>query len=188
MLGTARLAAAQRPDVTAFLGYRAGGDPFARPAAAGNLDGASAGVACDVPLHDGLSLEILYTRQSAHVLAAGGAGAPPIRVRASTEYWHAGGLQEFDTGAARPFLTGTIGLTRFVLGDDAEVRFSVAAGGGLKVRANEHLALRLDGRLLVTFIDGSVTTLICAPGRCFARLHLTAAWQTDFTAGLAFAF
>jgi hypothetical protein len=182
-------AAAQAIELAPFVGYRFGGDVFEiMTGVSQDVDGApSAGASCDVPLHDGLSLEIFYARQAAHVFVPA-AGPRPLRVNASTEYWHAGGLQEFVAGSARPFLTGTLGLTRVAVGGDDELRFSVGAGGGVKLRASDHLAVRLDGRLLVTFMDGSFTTVICTSGGCLAGLHLSAIWQTDFTAGLAFTF
>ncbi len=189
VLGTIAPAAAQAPEITPLVGYRFGGDPFEiLTSTAQDLDGAAAGgVAADIPLGDGLSLEILYTRQSASIVAPA-VSVPLTRVRATTEYWHAGGLQELMGGAVRPFLTGTLGFTRFAVGHDSEVRFSIGGGGGVKLRASDHVAVRLDGRLFVTFMDGSVTTLICSPGRCLAALHLSAVSQADFTAGLAFAF
>ncbi len=188
VLAVPHAASAQGVEIAPFIGYRVGGPGEGVPASTPDVDAAaSAGAAYDVPLHDGLWLEILYSRQAAHVLAAL-PGEQPARVGASTEYWHAGGLQELEGGSVRPFLTGTVGLTRMAIGADAEVRFSLAAGGGVKVRATDHVAARFDGRLIVTFTDASVTTLICSTGRCFAGLHVSALWQTDFTAGLALSF
>ncbi|HEY7058608.1 MAG TPA: hypothetical protein VH458_18885 [Vicinamibacterales bacterium] len=186
----ASAAIAQVVEIAPFVGYRVGGDPFeAITGVSQDLDGtASAGLACDIPIGGGLSVEVLYSRQEAHLLATSSPGAPSLRVRTIVEYWHAGGLQEFSTGVARPFLTGTLGLTRMAAGADNELRFSIGAGGGVKLRANDHLALRLDGRSLVTFVDGSVSTVICTTGRCFTGLHVTTVWQMDFTAGLALAF
>lgn len=182
-------ASAQAVEITPFIGYRVGGGPGEGvPASTPDVDAAvSAGAAYDVPLHDGLWLEILYSREAAHLLGAR-PGEPPARVTASTEYWHVGGLQELEGGSVRPFLTGTVGLTRMAVGADAEVRFSLGAGGGVKLRATDHVAARFDGRVLVTFADASVTTLICSTGRCFAGLHVSTIWQTDFTAGVALTF
>jgi hypothetical protein len=184
-------ALAQVVEVAPTVGYRFGGDPFeAVTGMAQDVDGSvSAGIVCDVPLGGGLSVEAFYTRQSASLAAASpAANALPARIKATIEYWHAGGIQEFSAGAARPFLTGTIGLTRLAAAEDTEVRFSLAAGGGVKLRASDHLSVRLDSRVFVTFMDGSVTTLACTTGRCLTRLHLTTVWQADFTAGLGVAF
>ena len=57
-------------------------------------------------------------------------------------------------GRARPFLTGAVGLTRFASQGDDEIRFTVSAGGGVKLFATEHLALRLDGRGYATLVNG----------------------------------
>jgi hypothetical protein len=180
---------AQGVEFAPFVGYRVGGGPGEGvPVSTPDIDAAaSVGAAYDVPLHDGLWLEIFYSRQAAHLLATV-PGEPPARLTASTEYWHAGGLQELDGGTVRPFLTGTVGLTRMAVGPEAEVRFSLAAGGGVKLRATDHLAARFDGRVIATFTDASVTTLICSTGRCFAGLHASTIWQMDFTAGLSLTF
>jgi hypothetical protein len=181
-------ARAQAVEIAPFAGYRFGGD-FVEilTNTAQDVDGApSFGITCNVPLHDGLSLEILYSRQSAHAVIPVAGGAPPARIAATSEYWHAGGLQELTGGAVRPFLTGTLGLTRMAAGGDAEVRFSVGAGSGVKLRASDHVALRLDGRVIVTFMDADLGTVICTTGRCVSGLHLWATWQADFTAGVVF--
>ena len=178
---------AQAVEIAPFAGYRFGGDFLEiLTNTAQDVDGApSLGITCDVPLHDGLSLEILYSRQSAYAVVPG--GARPARIAATSEHWHAGGLQELMTlGAVRPFLTGTLGLTRMAAGGNAEVRFSISAGGGVKLRANDHVALRLDGRVIVTFMDADLGTVICTTGRCVSGLHLWTTWQADFTAGVAF--
>ena len=180
-------ARAQAVEIAPFAGYRFGGDFLeALTGVAQDFDGGpTLGAACDVPLHDGLSLEFLYSRQSTQIDAATPHGGP-ARIHASSEYWHAGGLQELTPGAVRPFLTGTLGLTRIAAGGDAEVRFSVGAGGGVKLRANDRVALRLDGRVVVTFMDADFTRVVCASGRCASQLHLWTLWQAEFTAGVAF--
>ena len=41
--------------------------------------------------------------------------------------------------------------------------------------------MRLDGRFLVTLMDGSITRLICSAGRCLTGLHVTLVSQADFS-------
>jgi hypothetical protein len=63
------------------------------------------------------------------------------------------------------------------------MRFMVAAGGGVKIFPVPHLGVRLDGRVFATFLDASGTVVACA-NACLAHLHVSIAWQAEFTAGL----
>jgi hypothetical protein len=185
-------AAAQGVEVTPIAGYGFGGG-FAEVLTGRPIDpdGASTfGGSMDVPIgSEGLFLELLYTHQQALFDVFTPAG-PPSQLRASVDYFHAGGLQELDirSAVARPFLTGTLGLTRFAGGGDSEVRFSLAAGGGVKFFANRHVGARLEGRVFATIDDGDASSVICAPGRCLVRLHLSMVWQAALTSGLVVAF
>lgn len=184
-------AAAQGVEVTPIAGYGFGGG-FVEVLSGTPIDrdGASTfGGSMDVPIgSEGLFLELVYTHQQAFFDVFTPAG-PPSQLRASVDYLHAGGLQEFDirSRVARPFLTGTVGVTRFAGGGDAELRFSVAAGGGVKFFANRHVGARLEGRVFATVEDGDASTVICAGG-CFVRLHLSMVWQAALTSGLVLAF
>lgn len=180
-------AAAQHVEIAAFGGYRFGGDFLEYlSGSAQDADGGPAfGAACDVPLHDGLSLEFLYSRQVAHAYISTSAGSTE-RLSGSNEYWHAGGRQDFGANGVRPFLTGTLGLTRLAMAGDSEVRFSLGAGGGVTLRASNRVALRLDGRVIVTFTDASGSAAVCGSGTCLTALHVSTLWQADFTAGVAF--
>lgn len=186
-----RAAAAQGLEVTPIVGYGFGND-FVETLVGTAIDrdgGATFGGSMDVPIgHNGLFLEILYTHQQAPFDAIATTGAP-FQLHASADYLHAGGLQELYVGSsvARPFLTGTVGVTRFAAGGDSEVRFSVAAGGGVKLQANRHLGVRLEGRVFATIDDAAASTVICAGG-CFIRLHLSVLWQAALTSGLVVGF
>jgi hypothetical protein len=70
------------------------------------------------------------------------------------------------------------------VGSSNEVRFLVGAGGGVKLFPGSRVGVRLDGRLLMTLLDADGTAVVCGSGPCFIRLHLNAAWQGEFTAGL----
>ncbi len=180
---------AQGFEITPFGGYRFGNDLF--ETALGDpvdAEGAPAvGFAVNVPLGgEGSQFEGLFTHQQIDVLVPSLSGT--LRVsHASVEHWQAGGLQEFDVGYGhvRPFLTGTLGLTRYAAAD-SEFRFSVGAGGGVKLFPSPHFGVRLDGRVYATFIDAHGTAVACAGGRCFVGLNLNVAWQAEFTTGLVF--
>jgi len=104
---------------------------------------------------------------------------PPAIVPNAIRVWSVG-----PSWRARPFLTGTLGLTRYGTSADSEVRFSAGAGGGVKLFPWSRLGVRLDGRVFAAILDAEGTALACGSGTCFLALHVNAAWQAEFTAGL----
>ena len=181
-------ASAQTVEVAPFAGYRVGGDLFElvtnHPL---DLDGAPAfGGTVSVETSDGFWFEALFTHQQAEIDLPGGPSAPPARTRAVVNHWLAGGRQDFGTDRARPFLTGFVGLTHYGAAGDDEVRFTLGAGGGVKVGLQRHLGLRLDGRVFTTFVD--VDGAAACSGGCIVGLNVNVVWQAEFTAGLVFVF
>lgn len=182
---------AQDFEITPFGGYRFGGDFFElltqQPL---DLDGAPVfGVVVDVPTTRGAQLEALFTRQKAHVTVPAYPFGPPIRWSMTVDHYQAGGLQEFPTsGGARPFLTGTLGLTRYATAGDSEIRFGLGAGGGVKLFPTSPVGLRLDSRVFATFVDADTEVFACAPGRCLVGFDASVVWQIEFTAGLIIRF
>ena len=104
------------------------------------------------------------------------------------DHWQAGGLQEYGRGRLVPFLTGTLGLTRFASTNDSEIRFTAGAGGGLKIFPSRHVGVRLDGRVFATFLDADARFVACSSGGCVLSFHADLLWQADFTAGVVFRF
>ena len=192
-LGSASPLSAQPIEVSPFYGYRFGGSffelytpgPF-------DFDGAPAmGVAFDVPVYDeGLQFEGLFTHQAATVLAPAGPGRPVRSWRISADHWLAGGLQEFSFSGyrVRGFTTGMFGLTRYAAESDSEFRFTLSAGGGVKLLPSSRFGIRLDGRVFATFLDGNGNAIACTPGVCLVGLHVNIAWQSEFTAGVIVRF
>jgi hypothetical protein len=190
LVGSGRILSAQSVEIAPIAGYRFGGDFFelisGRPV---DLDGAPAvGGVVNVPISNGLQFEGLFTHQHAHVVVPARPFSPATRWRMSVDHWQAGGLQEFGRERLRPFLTGTLGLTRYAAEGDNHIRFTLGAGGGTKLFPTEHVGLRLDGRIFATFVDTEGSLLACSPGVCFLALHADIVWQAEFTAGVVFAF
>jgi hypothetical protein len=188
--GHASILSAQGVEVAPFGGYRFGGDFFeiitGQPV---DLDGAvSMGIVLDVPLAEGLHVEGLFTHQHAHVSVPGRLIQPATRWRISVDHWQGGSLQEFGRGHVRPFLTVNLGLTRYAAEADSELRFTLGAGGGVKVFATPHLGLRLDGRVFATFVDAQGSVIACSGRTCFLALHANVVWQAEFTAGVVVRF
>jgi hypothetical protein len=178
---------AQGVEITPLAGYRFGGDFFeivtARPV---DLDGAVAlGVVVDVPLAEGLQFEGFFTHQQADVLVPAPVG-PPAAWRIAVDHVQAGALQEFDVGSVRPFLTGLLGLTRYAAEADNEIRFSLSAGGGVKLFPTPRVGVRLESRVFTTFVDADGTAVACGPRGCLVALRLNMVWQIEFTAGIIF--
>jgi hypothetical protein len=134
-------------------------------------------------------LEGLFAHQRAEVLVPAGPFGRTTAWRIDVDHWQGGGLQEFGAGRkARPFLTGMFGLTRYAGEGDNEIRFSLSAGGGVKLFPVPHLGVRLDSRVYATFIDAGGSGYACGPGGCFLAAHLNVVWQAEFTAGLVVRF
>lgn len=185
-------ASAQTIEVTPFAGYRIGGDFY--EVAVGqpvDADGApSVGLLVDLRLHslaDGFTLAAMFTRQEPRVEVRPSVFDPPLSVRVTVDHLQFGGTQEFSGGRARPFLTGLLGLTRYGLPGDSEVRFSLSGGGGVKLFATPHVGVRLDGRVFATF-DAIDTAGVCGGYGCFLGVDASVFWQGEVTAGVLFAF
>ena len=182
----ARPALAQGVELMPFGGYRFGGDFFELVAGHSvDLDISPAlGVVVNVPLSDGLQLEALVTRQQASVPVPAALFEPPARRGVTVGHAQVGGLQELSAGRVRPFVTGVLGLTRYAGAGESEVRFTIGAGGGVKLFPYARVGMRLDGRLFTTFVDADARFVACAPGACLTSLHVDVVWQGELTAGV----
>ena len=178
-------AVAQTLQVAPFGGYRFGGDLYEEITATSlDIDGApSVGATVDVFIDRSLSVTFIYSHQDARVDLPRPPGAPE-QVTLSIDHWHVGGTQEFGRGAVRPFLVGTLGLTHYGGGGDSEVRFSMGAGGGVKLMPHRS-RWSPSGRSRLRRVRRRRRRLgICAPNACVLGLRLSVAWQAEFTAGL----
>ena len=183
---------AQTVEVTPFVGYRFGGEFFERITGQSvDLDDTrTVGAVVNVAFNnEGLFAEALFTHQEARLTFPGGRFAPPTDWRITVDHWQGGGLQEFfATPRARPFLTGLLGLTRYAAEGHNEVRFTVSAGGGVKLMPLRRVGVRLDGRVFATFADVEGRGIACTPGVCLVAFDATIVWQAEFSAGLVVVF
>jgi hypothetical protein len=181
---------AQTAEVGPFAGYRFGGGFYELATGRSvDVDGApSIGVFADIPFRDALQIEAFYTHQEARFTLPPEGEAPETRWRVTVDHWQAGGLRELRPGPVRPFLTGTLGLTRYASAGDSEIRFALAAGGGVKLIPARRFAVRLDGRLYATVVDADGDALFCRVGRCVGSLDASVIWQLEFTAGAVLRF
>jgi hypothetical protein len=187
-LAYAQAVGAQGVELMPFGGYRFGGDFFELAAGhPADLDGSPAlGLVVNVPLSNGLQVEALATGQRARVPVAAAPFDREAFRRVTVAHAQVGGLQELSGGRTRPFLTGVLGLTRYASGGNSEVRFSIGAGGGVKLFPVPHIGLRLDGRVYTTFVDADARFAACASGKCVTSLDVDAVWQGEISAGIVF--
>lgn len=160
-------------EVTAFGGYRFGGDFYeivtGRPV---DVDGAmSFGVILNVPFHADMQIEAMVTHQEARFTLPASVDASATRWRVAVDHYQVGGLSDFGIGRVRPFMTGALGLTRYAAADDTELRFSLSAGGGVKLFPTPRMGLRLDGRIFATVVDADADVLVCTAGGCIGSIH-----------------
>ena len=193
LLCAARAAEAQtthQAEVTVFGGYRFGGEFY--EIATGlpvDADGAAAfGVAVDIVLWRDTWIEAMVTHQQARFTVPSASGAADTRFRVTVDHYQVGGLTELGKGRARPFLTGALGLTRYAVSGDHELRLSGSAGGGVKLFPQPRVGLRLDGRLFATLVDAEAEALVCGSGICIGSIDAWVVWQAEFTAALVVRF
>lgn len=176
-------------EVTPFVGYQLGGG---FETIEGDLDldpGADFGLAISLRTrHDGL-VELWYSRQDT-TLGLDGALDSSDLFDLSVEYLHFGGLWEIRTDRTRPILGLSLGATRLspsASGVDDELAFSAGISGGVKHFLSDRVAIRLEGRGLLSFFQ-SEGVIFCGfpPGQCGISVSGSNFLQIDLLAGLAF--
>jgi opacity protein-like surface antigen len=198
LLGTVAAAAADpQPlptyEVTPFIGYRLSGDfdiANTTPKQRANLDDhGSFGVAFDVRRDDVSQYELVYSRQEGQLEQ----NSPLAPLDVDVEYLHVGGtLDVNDELAIRPYVIGTLGLTRFTIqsGSD-DTRFSFSLGAGFRVPVTPRFNIRLEARGFLTLVDTD-SAIFCASGSfggvCSIRARGSTFTQFELMAGAAFAF
>jgi hypothetical protein len=189
-IGLAASVSAQALEVAPSGGYGFGGDVFQRLTARPlDVNGAPAvGVVVDISTGEGYQMEALYVHQRFDAVLPGSPGDQPLHWHLAVDRWQAGGLQEFERGPVRPFLVGSLGLTRYAAHTENDIRFTLSAGGGVKLFPASHVGVRLTGQAFATFANGNGTAFFCAPGVCAIALGAGIVWEAAFTAGLIVRF
>jgi hypothetical protein len=184
---------AQTVEISPFYGYRFG-STISQVTAGPVVDddgGPSFGAIVNVvygPPSDGLKFEALYSHEEARLKVRASDFDPPTYVNAQVDQILAGGTQDLSGDRARPFLSGLLGITRYSVPGDTELRFAIGAGAGLKAYLTRNLGLRLDARGYMTIVDLGGSAGVCGGGGCAIAFHISPTFQADFTAGLIVAF
>jgi hypothetical protein len=183
---------AQTMEITPFVGYRLGGE-IEDAATSSDLDvdeSSSYGLIFNYALDPNGQIEIILGRQETTLVDDDDLflGTPILDL--DVDYYHFGGLYQWDGKKARPFITGSLGVTHMSParpGFDSETRFSVGLGFGAKLFAGEHVGFRFEGRGFATLMD-SGGTIFCSNGSCLVEIEGDLLWQFEARAGLILAF
>ena len=133
--------------------------------------------------------ELLYSFQRTDL---GGIDTPgwPSNLDLDIHYLQIGGMYEYPRERMRPYIAGGIGLTAIVPdGQDSSTNLSFSLGGGVQIPLSARLALRIEGRGLLTVISDN-TEIFCASsgagGGCAVGVEGDSLAQIEVLAGLSF--
>lgn len=190
---------AQAVEITPFVGYRFGGDittgselDFFGPFDLGLdiEDGESLGLVIDFRVAGNLFFELQASRQETTLREDLGLFDPGIALLdLDLDYYHAGLLYQWVPGQVRPFVAGSLGVTRVgpQAADLDDAYFpSVSVGGGVKLAVNDAFGVRFEVRSFGTWLDDG-EEIFCVGFSCF-RTNETYLVQYEARAGLSFSF
>jgi len=194
--GPTAQADAPRYEISAFGGYRIGGEFDVEDSQAGGSrgvdleDGGSWGVGLGLYRDPAAFYEFLFSTQTTQLDRLDPALG---RVDITTEYYHIGGTLLFEEDPVlKTYLTLTAGVTRFKAdGFSAETELSASLGGGLRVPLGEQVVLTLGVRGYLTLVDsdtGFFCSSIDGQGTCLVRTSGSSVFQGEATAGIALRF
>jgi hypothetical protein len=181
-------------ELTLFAGNGFGGTFQTESGADVRLDDDSSfGLIFDYEYDTNTQWEVIYLEQTT---AADTSALFPTRPSIETDikYLQGGGTYRGSGDGPRPYLAGTLGITRIDPSGEStrsDTFWSLSIGGGVQFRASERLGFRLEGRVFGTFID-SESALYCSSGfgqnQCLFVLDGDMLWQTHVFAGVTFRF
>ena len=197
-LAVTPVAAEEKPsrfELTPFAGYQFGGE-FELEGSDTELEldeAQSFGLILNMDIDADRQYEFYYSRQETELDNKGLFLNEPV-LDLDVEYLHVGGTVAFAGDSVRPYVVGTIGLSRFdpqASGLDSETFFSFSFGGGAKFFADKRVGLRLEGRFFATLID-SDSEIFCRSGAdtnfCAVKVDGDLLLQWQAMAGLVFRF
>jgi opacity protein-like surface antigen len=144
----------------------------------------------DVGFNKAYQLEVSYTRQDTKMSFVDTTGAGTDLFDVAVEYIQVGALLGLRKGNTLTFSSFSLGATHLnPKGVDAtsDWRLSMAIGVGTKIYFTEHIGMRLQARLMPTFIPVG-KDLFCGDDGCYTTLESGAMLQGEVAAGLVFAF
>jgi len=182
-------------EITPFAAYRVGGS-FTQESGDGHLklnDSAAQGIIFNFRAKPNGQYELFYSRQSTDATTRSLLPDDP-NIDLDIEHLQFGGTYLFDGEYTRPFIALTLGASRFdpnYANLNSESFFSASFGGGIQVAANKRFGVRLEARMLTTFVDGD-STIFCesdnGSGSCLILVKSNLLTQWEVRAGLVFRF
>jgi hypothetical protein len=182
-------------EFTPFIGYRFGGDfdnindPNSQFRAVDVGDSEAYGLIFDINMGENAQIELSWARQDTTLTGKQYSG-PNVELGDTTiDYWHIGGNLLFGDSLddARGFLAFSLGGTHFSPQNfSGETDFSFGFGGGVKFYFSDLIGIRLQGKLLSTYINSS-TSWWCSYG-CWTVSTGNYLVQAEIDAGLIFRF
>lgn len=149
-------------EITPFYGYQFGGNFVDRWSSDDTInadidESANYGLMVNIGVFDGFQIEMMYSRQDTELVPdrrpPGGGG---VITDMTLEYYHVGGLYQWKFDKVWPYVAGSMGATRFDPDRfNSDTKFSISAGGGVKLMFNPHVGLRFDGRFYSTYIESN---------------------------------
>jgi len=179
-------------EITPFAGFTMGGE-FKDAETGESLsfdDTSSYGIMLDFKQAEDPWIELYFSRQQTSLKVDQGAFISDPLFDVDIEYYHLGGTYGTATGMVRPYVAGTFGATHMVPhgeGLQSETKFSLGLGGGVKLYLTKRLGVRLDGRWLGTFFNGSGSAF-CSGGQCLVNVQGNVLSQFTANAGVILAF
>ncbi len=177
-------------EITPSLGYRFGGG-FEDANTGTNIhldESAGYGLLLDFDIQPDKQIEVYLSRQRTTMSSGGPFTGDPL-FDVVVDYYHIGGLYLFAVEGIRPFISGTLGLTRMDpqrANLRSKTRASVAIGGGAKFFLTENLGIRLDLRGIYTALNSN-TSIFCVGG-CAVQVRSSGFLQGELGAGLILLF
>ncbi len=176
--------AAQAVDIAPFVAQRFGGSMDINES--GSVSGlelddeSSFGLVLDFDLDWQRKIEVYLSRENTQIQASQPfAGVSLFDL--TVDYYHIGGLfYPTEDERFRPFVSGTLGLTRMdpqEAGLTTENFFSLALGGGATLSLTRNLGLRFDVRAIYTAINTG-SAIFCSGG-CVVSVSSEGFWQTE---------
>ena len=185
--------AGQGVEIIPFAGRQFGGEIDIRDGLLNIPAAWNYGLVIDIPTGAGTKLEVLYARQQTSLeeeeLAT---GTVTTLFPLTVQYVHVGVLYEpTDVTATRPFGGLTGGITNFDSREpdrEGVLKFSGGFVGGVKRALAPHVGVRLDGRILFTFLSSTDEIFCAPPNECLTGVEGAIVAQALLTAGLMLSF
>ena len=180
--------AAQTTEIAPLIGWQAGGSVEVNHLGT-NIEGSPVvGLMAGFDRGRGRKLDIVFTHQQSRAQRHD-PFEEPARADVSVTYLHIGGRYLFHPDdRIRPYIGATGGVTRFGIEGAHNMNLSFALGGGADIGITRSIALRLDGRFYVTWVNASLQVECDSTGACGGTGSGGSLDQLSATAGLVFRF